>query len=333
MHIQFKSNSRFDAAWERLWQVELFQRPFYQPASIAFVREYYGHCHFEDCSFIVMDENVPILGIMACLKICDNQMELSAYGRPLLYLENRQASHSQCQRAIKQMKNELDKVLQNGSATSLYYLDCLYSGNLSPLGKYLLNRGAVAYPNFTQLITLEVPEDQLRSQVRKSYKSLINWGLKNLGIKILDSNNIEMKDIMAFRDLHIQESGREVRSKRSWELQYEMVRQREAFVIQGCLKGELVASGLFLHSTRLCYYGVSAANRGKFDKPISHGIIMKAILHAKEIGCEFFEIGEQQYPRQGPTIPSNKELGISTFKGGFGGSVVVRMEIRQSGEA
>jgi len=55
----------------------------------------------------------------------------------------------------------------------------------------------------------------------------------------------------------------------------------------------------------------------------SHAIIWKAILRAKELGCKFFEMGEQVFSGD------EKLIGISKFKCGFGGQTIVRLIIEK----
>ena len=38
-------------------------------------------------------------------------------------------------------------------------------------------------------------------------------------------------------------------------------------------------------------------------------------------------MGELQYPRQGNTAPTQKELGITTFKNGFGGQTKTHLNV------
>jgi lipid II:glycine glycyltransferase (peptidoglycan interpeptide bridge formation enzyme) len=73
---------------------------------------------------------------------------------------------------------------------------------------------------------------------------------------------------------------------------------------------------------------VSASRRALFGKPISHALVWEALRHAKHLGCRWFETGEQLYPASGPASPTEKQLGISAFKRGFGGSTHVRLKIR-----
>ena len=156
---------------------------------------------------------------------------------------------------------------------------------------------------------------------------MINWGKGNLLIQLQDRDSIQKESIERFRQLHIQVSGQETRSQETWDLQYEMVRHGEAFLVLGELKGELVTAALFLLSPSSCFYGVSASNRALFDKPLSHVVLWNAILNAKNWGCSFFEMGKIDYPHQGVPVPNQKELSISTFKRGFGGQSQTQLDV------
>ena len=146
-------------------------------------------------------------------------------------------------------------------------------------------------------------------------------------ISILDKHSVKLSDVYAFRELHILDAGRDMRSKHSWELQYKMVCEGEAFIVQGKINDDLVSSALFLHSNTTCYYSVSASKRTQFSQPIFHALIMKSVLHAKSLECKYYEMGEQIYSNQVSVFPSNKELGISLFKSGFGGETMVKLKI------
>jgi uncharacterized Fe-S cluster-containing MiaB family protein len=63
-------------------------------------------------------------------------------------------------------------------------------------------------------------------------------------------------------------------------------------------------------------YGVGAYKRELFDRPIGHGVQMKAIEFLKEKGCQWYEIGRRCYPVD-RIKPTEKELSISHFKEGF----------------
>ena len=160
----------------------------------------------------------------------------------------------------------------------------------------------------------------LWKNIRKSYKSLINWGEKNLEINLYDWENIDKNIIDEFRRLHIREAGRETRSELSWHRQYEAIKNKEAFCLTGSLEGVIVTAGYFLTGNNHCYYGSSASRRDLFEKPLFHSIMWKAIQQAKLLDLRVFDTG-LQYPYQ--TLKSKslskKEIQISDFKSGFGG--------------
>lgn len=298
---------------------------------IEYYRNYYRDSYFEDQSFIVEIDNHPVLAVITALQrdSCGNT-ELSAYGWPTFYVENTDCDAGMLQRAEKEMKDHIEKLLALYSASGLIYCDFLKGAQLSSLGAFLLDKGAIARPYFTQVIDLSKPEVLLREEIRKSYKSLINWGNNNLKTLFVDNRSITKSLIEDFRQLHIQAAGRETRAVRTWEIQMEQVLAKEAFIILGYMNEQLVTAAFFQYNCKSCLYGVSASKRDMFDKPMSHSLIWTAILHAKQLGCKCFEMGEQLYPGQGESLPTEKELGISKFKRGFGGETKVRLKIRLS---
>jgi hypothetical protein len=315
--------------WMSLWRSDASQHPFGSLLNAAYSRAYAEGCHYVDRSFVIADDDGPVMGMqIALLQKDDAYCELSAFGRPVLYLEARGVSTLRMNQAIRLLKERLASTLDEASGAAIHYIDFLAYGKLSHAGQLLLeNSHSVARPMFTRIVTLSADEEQLKRNVRKSYKSLIHWGLKHLDIKVLDRDMLTPEDVERFRQLHIQEAGRETRSAETWAIQFDQVMQGEAFVVLGELDGELVTAAFFLYSARYCYYGVSASVRSLFDKPLSHGILWTAMLHARKIGCTEFEFGEELYPAIGN--PSPKELGISLFKKGFGGETRIYLHIHR----
>lgn len=323
------NDSGFGNYWKRLFLCSDFQHPLYQPRNIKFYESLSEGSYLEDCSFLIEEQATPLLGLRIALNTSPSgHIILSGFGViPIFYLENRVVEKPWIRGAYKLLKAELDRLVQIHSATFIIYEDFLENGNLSFVGKYLLDKGAHAAPLLRQLINLSASEDELFRQIRKSYKSLINWGKKNLSLRVIDKETITVEDIERFKQLHCLAAGRKTRPNHTWHLQYEMVYHDEAFVILGELDGELVTAGMFPYSSRYCYYGVSASKREMYDKPLSHSMIWSAILYAKKQGCNLFEMGILSYPNQEGTLPTQKDMDISTFKNGFGGKTHVRLNI------
>jgi len=254
----------------------------YTDLDIEYQNEYSGP--YTDLSF-ASDECVVIAGIK------DN--EITGFGRPVIMAG--------------------DETLQKLHAERLYdtcsnikYMDFLENG-LSQVSQFLLRQGYKATPCYTQIIDLQRPEEQLRSEIRKSYKSLINKGLReyNLSFGI---------NLTLFKDLHKEVVGRQTRPDSTWKIQEKMIRKGDAFEIQ-MFNDRLVAAGLFYTKGDYVYYGV-----GKSLVNIdSHALIWKAMLYAKSQGRKYFEMGNQVY------CGKHKLVNISKFKRGFGGRTYVRL--------
>jgi hypothetical protein len=326
-------NSEFDAFWSQIFKKSDYIHPLYQKISLRYYRALINADSYTDIidrSFIVVWQDQPLIAIRMFLikKVSGDISELSCFGTvPLLYIEANDISSKQLRRARKQVKSEFEKVIESDQVNRIWYEDFLLGNELSYLGKMLLYKSAAPVPVFRQVVDLNNSETDLYRHIRKSYKSLINWGLKRLHIKVWSDDSFTLDQMERFRKLHSYVAGRQTRSEETWRLQWEMVCQQEAIAVYGELDGQLVTAALLPISSCYCFYGVSASKRELFDKPLSHAIIWEAILAAKTKKCHFFELGLIQFPSLGDPLPTQKELNISTFKHGFGGRLEPRIQI------
>jgi FemAB family protein len=304
-----------------------FEGVMYSALNIKYSKLYSFSSKFIDLSLIVVDGNWPVLTLIMSLETQTDGVKIfNGYGRPICYIESEDYDKRALKIAFRLLKKKFDKIIEKYKPNAIFYKDYLRDSNLSHFGRYLMDIGAKAEPYFTQILNLAQPETELKQNLRKSYKSLLNWGEQNIRLRLLDSKNIIEKDIDKFRNLHFDVAGRETRPVSTWKMQYEMLKNNEGFVIIGDLDGKLVTAAYFNYNSVRCYYGVSVSLRELFDKPISHIVLWEAIIHSKKIGCKYFETGEQLYFNQ--ANPTKKELGISKFKRGFGGASQVWLNIK-----
>jgi hypothetical protein len=178
--------------------------------------------------------------------------------------------------------------------------------------------------------------------LRKSYRSLINAGLRELKPRVLSASNFSLEEFEGYRLLHLKAAGRETRSRLTWEINARMIAQDEAFLVVGCL-GEQLVTGCYCNvAAGACYYSNAASDRDLQSKVASHAILWTGILEAKRRACAQFETGEVLYATQhipsvgsGPDadrFPSEKEIGISNFKRGFGGETVSSILVAWKGD-
>jgi len=330
------TEDNFTPLMTKLIQECVFSHPTNAWPNEKYQRAYCHESTFNDLSFIVADDNQPIMALLLSLQCVASTKEkcFSYFGLPILYIESKQYVFRHRQRAFRLLKAHFFHMLAEMKPDLILYQDYLCGGQISLFGELILVRGGVAAPHFYQVIDLTKSREELWRRLRKSYRSLIHWGEKNLNLSVITHEDVLIEHIQEFRYLHIQAAGRETRSESTWEAQFNMVQEQRAFMVFGRLDGKLVTSSFFSRDRGDCCYGVSASNREMFDKPLSHAVLWNAILYAKVLGCISFQMGDQIFsaqPAQGAQ-PSVKELNISKFKCGFGGDSHVRLHIILSGQ-
>jgi hypothetical protein len=175
----------------------------------------------------------------------------------------------------------------------------------------------------TQIIDLSKTEEELRRDLRKSYKSLINKGLNTYSFYIMTKDNADYNIHEQYRKTHIKAAGRETRPKESFDYQFDQLIAKQATLIGVLCETNFVQFNYFNHYNSYVYYA-SAADDPDFsvasEVPVGHAIIQYAIKYFKENNYNYLELGWQYYGNQLFDYPSEKEKQISYFKRGFGGS-------------
>ena len=304
---------------EQEWQSSLYTRGalnWYRQRPADETKE------LSDQSFALIWEDQPVFAFVGALVSDGSGRRLLAYEAPAVSLESERLTRRAGKAALDVLRGVLYK------ADTVWYRDWLVHGAISSASECMLSAGAVAAPVFSSVLDLSQDEVQLKNNLRKSYRSLINWGLRELQPQVFEGRSLTWEDMNEFRALHVREAGRETRSEASWRRQFEMVEASEAFVVEGRLDGEMVSAGFFCASQTHCYYGSSASRRDLFEQPLFHSLMWSAILHAKERGCRWFEVGEQAYPNHPrDPRPSDKARSISEFKHGFGGGTRMFLDL------
>lgn len=172
-------------------------------------------------------------------------------------------------------------------------------------------------------INLTDTEEMILRRMRKSYRSLLNWGKKNLKLTLISKENLNRKEFDRFKEFHIEVAGRQTRSDLSWDLQYKAIESGFAFLMNAELieNGKLVAGNLIVMGTEEAYYGVGVNDRNLMSTkmPIGHWPLVAAIFEARNRGRKTFTLGHL-----GPKFTNEKEESIALFKKGF--SNLVRSE-------
>ncbi len=167
----------------------------------------------------------------------------------------------------------------------------------------------------------------IRAGFRKSYRALINAGLRNWNVFVLDQEHAGDTVWSEFRRLHHDAAGRATRGDETWALQYAMLGGGDAFLVglRDPLDSRLVGAGFFQCTRDEALYAVGAYDRSLFDKPLGHVVQQRAIETMKERGLRWYRIGERHYAQDRPA-PTPKQVAIAVFKHGFASHLFCRVE-------
>jgi len=275
---------------------------------IRFINEYFNNS-FENQSLVVFMNNEFFIAMISFSK--DNI--LSFFGEPLYIIDNNEHS-ANLNLAYNVFYKKLSSIKKEHSFNKIY----LYE-NTKIISKFCDSIISNSH-NYQMYIDLSQSEELIKMNIRKSFKSLINWGKKNLQIDIIDSNNLDKIKFNSFKDFHVKVSGRKTRSDKTWDLQYDAIRNNEAYLTLGNLNGVLVSGAYIAHGTDIAYYGVAVNDRELMAEnlPIGHSILFQSIILAKKKGLNKFIVGDYNF------VEDEKINAITKYKKGFVNSMSLK---------
>ncbi|MDC6455598.1 hypothetical protein PQZ70_00430 [Candidatus Pseudothioglobus singularis] len=175
------------------------------------------------------------------------------------------------------------------------------------------------------LVDLSLNLEDIHLNFRKSFRPLVNKGLKELNVEVHESISTQMFE--KFRLLHKEVAGRSTRPIKSWKEQKKQIDAQESFLVTVSDENKtLIGGGLFVFSRHTGQYCVGAYKRDLIDKPLGHVVQMKAIETFKKNGLRWYELG-QKHSKLDKRLPTDKELSISHFKEGFATHVLARQHL------
>ena len=283
---------------------------------LDYYREYFGE-KWTDASLVVYDKT----GFYISLIMFCNGEELSFFGSPTDVIYDNSFPVKTKIQAFGELFVKLEQMIKDQNIKTIKFFENPYF-----LLKYYEQEGVtfsskIVYENS---IDLSLSEDDIKMGVRKSYKSLINWGQKNLDIKIYDSTNMTDEVMSEFEDFHVAVAKRHTRSHESWMLQSKAVQQDMGYVVMGYYNEKLVTATLVLNGNKDCYYGVCVNDRELMAQnlPIGHYGLFKSILLAKEKGFVKFNFGD---------VTNNEDTKVNAivkYKRGFSNLLHTRIACR-----
>ena len=250
----------------------------------------YEKVSFKDISFALFDSGVPYYAFLGFkiinkreegvyVKINSGELSSSSLESPIITTNQKNLSP-----ALKEICSEIDDI---------EYVELMQRSTISTTSDYFLQQpNSQLKQKFHCMIDLAKTEQDLKKEIRKSFKSLINWGQSNLELMLISHNNLSdqaYEEFMKFRELHFVCAGRRTRSRETWDIQYKCIEEGTIFAILGYWNGQMVTEGysIFLiimsimqiqHQLEICSISLCFTQ------------LWKAIRYSKDIGASLFDV-------------------------------------------
>jgi len=272
----------------------------YTPSFIRYQESYFG---IEDESQIFFNDNRPVAVWPFAVKDGWATSNGSEVLPPLFVagLPERVQKH-----IITDCLNHLNGTLDRTGHNQWWTNEVVRKDGISLWHRRVLEHGGEPYPAQVELfVDLGWSYERIRTNIRKSYRSLLHSGKK-------DFDTILGMNIEPLHKLHIEVAGRITRSDETWERQQEAVDAGEAFVVYLLDKAECIVGGALFHRSRdEAAYAVGVYRRDLHDAPLGHLAQAFAIEHMQVLGLRWYYLGLRAYEA------NEKELQIAHFKEGW----------------
>jgi hypothetical protein len=193
--------------------------------------------------------------------------------------------------------------------------------------KLLLLRGYCPQLSFTSLVNLKQSQEMLWSNLRKSFKSLINKESKKVTLKFYHGSAADVYLFDHWISLYSSaiRRGNKQLSPKAIASMHDAIKKNMGFIVLAYEDEKLLGAILFNHSNNIAYYSAAANSddiEASTNRYIGHLLMWEGIKKLKESKCSELEIGPLDFENQLYCNNDTKLLNITNFKLGFGGEVV-----------
>ena len=328
MEIISRKAPRFNSLWEQFLQRNSDVSPFYSLAWMEYQVAYSEDRLKEDLSFVVLAAEGSVAAI--CPLYLEQYAETKRLSYRGEYLESLRApliandvSPKSRDKLRQELFDEIDRIAQfTGAAKCNFIVDPLCGDSQREGYNYLTRYGYLDASLTTVLIDLNKNAGELWKDLRASYKALINKSERIYKTFSLDANSITREKFDAYVEVHHKAAGRITRPQLTFDIQYAMLVNNQACLIGVEINGTWAGFAYFLHSKHSAYYGSGAEDPELVtETPLGPVMQWAAIKYYADTGLRYIELDNQYFGPQLFESPSAKDMNISFFKRGFGGSL------------
>ena len=159
-----------------------------------------------------------------------------------------------------------------------------------------------------------------------------NYCTEDVATKLLKACGLKNynNDIIDMMNMHHVVSQKITRSKETWLLNGEMIKNNNGFVIKVIYKKKIISFSLFFFNNEEAIYFSSCTDRKYFKDfiNITHKSIYHSINYLKKNGCKKLTLGECKTIYSSEDV-TQKEKNIQKFKSSFGGDIYINFYLKK----
>jgi len=270
-----------------------------------------------DSSFVVIENN-------KCLGICFLPIEKNKNYNSITLSNGYTISPLfQNKKVEKFIFDTIDEIAKKNNVKIIKFYNSSLIDVYQNSSNYFLKYNFINTSTTTGIVDLT--DNNIWTNIRKHYKSMINKVLKdnNFSIYIMNNNNADYAVHEKYRFLHEKCAGRVTRIKKTFDKQFEMLQNGFATMIGLKYNNIFIGMQYFFHFQKTVIYG-SGADDPEYTKEgfnIYHPILWEAQKYFKDNKFEYLDYSQpfgyslvQGYD----DYYDEKQLNISYFKRGMG---------------
>lgn len=305
------------SALDRAQFPDLDRHPLFGDFTRRLYRTFNADRH-PDRSFVVAGDHGPVAVVAATVQ----DGEISMFGLPAVVALHRDLDAAAAGKAIAAALAHLDRI-GNADGATRARLRGGEAARLGPLDAACIARLAQPNAKMHAVVDLAGGEDAIRRGVRDSYRSLVNWGRKQLLMTYVNRENPDRAAFDSYPAFHSRIAGAGARAAEYWnEVWNEICRGGAELSLGRLADGGLVAGTLTTFAGACAYYASGVYDRDRFEKPLGHWPVFDAMVRAGARGIVRYDLGEV-FPRG---AAADKEVQIGFFKKGFTDQIVLWIE-------
>ena len=307
------------------WSIYLNENhlgPLYCLEFIEFLHTISKSGDIDNKSFIITSKGKPVAIVPVIVESYENRMQISSRGG---YIPIWHISGGYGEKTRKKIKKIIDgyfsEIVKQNNVSAVHNMIC-------PLSEFrnqayynrLTDEGYLDMSSSTIIIDLQIDEKLLWSNVRKSYRNLINTTNAAFKCCTLDGHNFEGELFNKFPLLYKKAAGFEVYGQNGWKIVADMIKNGHGVIsFVETNSGQIAGAAFFMVNNGKAYYTMGATSPEVVDEAIGHLYIWKSIKYFIDKAYSYLELGWQDVSCQLLHQPSPKEVNIAMFKRGFGG--------------